>query len=93
MGLAKSLDDEGGVAVTTHVATGGVPECIEEEANEWGADPVVMGSHGQGGVSRAWLGSFLSSFGALTLNGDGEMVRTRGIVHTIKDASSWRKPA
>lgn len=28
---------------------------------------------------------FLYSFGALTLNEAGEMVRTRGIVHTIKD--------
>jgi cytosine/adenosine deaminase-related metal-dependent hydrolase len=28
---------------------------------------------------------FLYSFGALTLDDDGEMVRTRGIVHTIKD--------
>lgn len=28
---------------------------------------------------------FLYGFGALTLDGDGEMVRTRGIVHTIKD--------
>lgn len=28
---------------------------------------------------------FLYSFGALRLDGDGNMVRTRGIVHTIKD--------
>jgi hypothetical protein len=28
---------------------------------------------------------FLYSFGALTLDGDGEMYRTKGIVHTIKD--------
>jgi imidazolonepropionase-like amidohydrolase len=28
---------------------------------------------------------FLYSFGALTLDDDGEMVRTLGIVHTIKD--------
>ena len=28
---------------------------------------------------------FLYSFGALTLDEDGEMIRTNGIVHTIKD--------
>ncbi len=28
---------------------------------------------------------FLYSFGALTIDGDGEMIRTKGIVHTIKD--------
>jgi hypothetical protein len=28
---------------------------------------------------------FLYSFGALRLNEDGEMIRTSGIVHTIKD--------
>lgn len=28
---------------------------------------------------------FLYSFGALTLDGDGKMYRTRGVVHTIKD--------
>ena len=28
---------------------------------------------------------FLYSFGALTLDENGEMIRTRGVVHTIKD--------
>lgn len=61
-GLSKSLGDEGHGAVTTHVANGHAPECIEEEAGEWGADLVVMASHGRGGASRAWLGSVTDAF-------------------------------
>ena len=56
-GPSKSLGDQGHGAVTTHVATGHAPECIEEEAGGWEADLVVMASHGRGGASRAWLGA------------------------------------
>ena len=35
--------------------------------------------------SPAYNLRFLYSFGALTLDDDGQMVRTKGIVHTIKD--------
>jgi nucleotide-binding universal stress UspA family protein len=37
---------------------GGSPEgVIVEEAEEWGADLIVVGSHGYGFWKRAWLGS------------------------------------
>lgn len=61
-GVSESLEGEGKPGVTTHVATGHVPESIEEEADEWGADLVVLASHGRGGLSRAWLGSVTDAF-------------------------------
>ncbi|WP_449412875.1 universal stress protein [Pandoraea soli] len=34
-----------------------VPEAVTREANEWGADIIIVGTHGRGGVRRAMLGS------------------------------------
>ncbi|MEJ2204982.1 MAG: universal stress protein [Gemmatimonadota bacterium] len=61
-GVAESLEGEAEPDVTTLVATGHVPESIEAAADEWGADLVVLASHGRGGLSRAWLGSVTDAF-------------------------------
>lgn len=34
-----------------------ISDTVLDEAQEWGADLIVMTTHGYGGVSRAWLGS------------------------------------
>ncbi|VVD91684.1 Stress response protein NhaX [Pandoraea eparura] len=34
-----------------------VPEAMTREANEWGADIIIVGTHGRSGVRRAMLGS------------------------------------
>jgi nucleotide-binding universal stress UspA family protein len=47
----------GGVTLTTKVLTGSAKDRIVEEAEQWGADLVVLGSHGYGAVTRFVLGS------------------------------------
>lgn len=43
--------------LTTIVATGSPEQAIVEEAESWGADLIITGSHGHGFWKRAWLGS------------------------------------
>jgi len=45
------------VKAETAVASGDVREKIVEYAAEWGADLIVLGSHGRSGASRFLLGS------------------------------------
>lgn len=47
-----SVDD-----VSTKVVLGVPEKAIVEEAEDWGADLIVTGSHGHGFWRRAWLGS------------------------------------
>lgn len=53
----KCLAGKPGVTVTTTVLEGNPAETILEEAERWGADLVVVGSHGYGPVERRLLGS------------------------------------
>lgn len=46
--------------LTTTVATGSPEQAVVEEAENWGADLIVTGSHGHGFWKRAWLGSVSS---------------------------------
>ena len=43
--------------VTTEVIKGYPKHIIVEEADRWGADLIVVGSHGYRGLTRLWLGS------------------------------------
>jgi nucleotide-binding universal stress UspA family protein len=43
--------------LTTNVVTGSPAQVIIEEAEEWGADVIIVGSHGYGFWQRALLGS------------------------------------
>jgi nucleotide-binding universal stress UspA family protein len=43
--------------IETMVAEGSPKELIVEEAERWGADLILIGSHGYGGVKRFMLGS------------------------------------
>jgi nucleotide-binding universal stress UspA family protein len=43
--------------VSTKVLHGAAKEKIVEEAEQWGADLIVLGSHGYGAISRFVLGS------------------------------------
>lgn len=48
---------EAGFKVSTSVATGDPKTVILEEATDWGADLIVLGSHGRTGLERFLLGS------------------------------------
>lgn len=50
-----------GVGLTTKVVKGGPAQAIVAEAEEWGADLIIMGSHGYGFWQRALLGSVSNS--------------------------------
>ncbi|MEO8648824.1 MAG: universal stress protein [Acidobacteriota bacterium] len=47
--------------ITVKTITGSPDQMIVEEAESWGADLIVTGSHGYGFWKRAWLGSVSSS--------------------------------
>ena len=54
---AASRIGESGLAVETVVRLGDPRTVIVDEAAEWGANLIVMGSHGRTGLSRMLLGS------------------------------------
>jgi len=54
--VAKTLSSAG-FRVTTSVAAGDARSVILENAAEWNADLIVLGSHGRTGLERFFLGS------------------------------------
>jgi nucleotide-binding universal stress UspA family protein len=58
--IAKQLQ-EAGFKVNTAVEIGDVRMCIIDAAVEWGADLIVVGSHGQRGIRGFLLGSVAES--------------------------------
>ena len=57
----RSLFPGGLLDLTAEVITGSPQRVIVETAREWGADLIVIGSHGYGFWSRALLGSVSNS--------------------------------
>jgi nucleotide-binding universal stress UspA family protein len=46
-----------GLEITTEIISGSAREAILDEAEKWGADLIVLGSHGHSGWQRFLLGS------------------------------------
>lgn len=55
--VQRLLDGAPGLQVTTKAIDGVPHEAIVQQAEEWGADLIVLGSHGYGPLRRALLGS------------------------------------
>jgi nucleotide-binding universal stress UspA family protein len=72
--LHKSLDG-GSVKITTEVLSGSPKRVILEEAEAFGADLIVVGSHGRGALERFLLGS-VSQAVALHAKCSVEIVRS-----------------
>lgn len=67
--------------ITTEVLSGSPKRVILEEAEAFGADLIVVGSHGHGALERFLLGS-VSQAVALHAKCSVEIVRTRSNVRT-----------
>lgn len=65
-----------GIQTTTSVKTGQAKSVIVDEAESWGADLIVLGSHGYSGWQRFWLGS-VSNAVASQAHCSVEIVRQR----------------
>jgi nucleotide-binding universal stress UspA family protein len=63
-------------AVTTAVVIGSPKRAILEEADTWGADLIVVGSHGEGAFLRLLLGSVAHTV-ALHANGSVRIVKAK----------------
>lgn len=55
--LASNAERKHPIHVETQIINGYAKEAILDEAENWGADLIVLGSHGYEGVKRLFLGS------------------------------------
>jgi nucleotide-binding universal stress UspA family protein len=53
----RQFDDAKGLAISSEILKGSPASAILDEAESWGADLIVMGSHGYTGLKRLLLGS------------------------------------
>ena len=79
MSSAESILDAAGIEASSTVAVPAATpkELILSEAAEWGADLIVVGSHGRRGINRFLLGS-VSEAVALHANCSVEIIRRTG---------------
>lgn len=73
---ASAANRQTPLVLTTHVVDGSAREVILGEADAWGADLIVIGSHGRRGLQRFLLGS-VSNAVATHANCSVEIVRCR----------------
>lgn len=64
------------LSIDTRVVEGYPKQAILDEAEQWSADLIVLGSHGHRGLTRLWLGSVSQSV-AVHANCSVEIVRER----------------
>ena len=54
---SEKIISDAGLPTAGAVLTGSPKECILDEAMQWGADLIVVGSHGRRGILRIFMGS------------------------------------
>jgi nucleotide-binding universal stress UspA family protein len=75
---ARKIVADAGLKVTTSVLKGYPKSVIVDEAERWGADLVVVGSHGRRGFSRLFMGS-VSEAVAMHAHCSVEVIRDRDL--------------
>ena len=75
-----------GVSVTTKIVEGIPKDAIVQEAEDWGADLIVLGSHGYGRFRRTVLGSVA---GAVVAKApcSVQVVRAKHLLHETESAA------
>jgi nucleotide-binding universal stress UspA family protein len=68
-----------GLTATTYVTAGTAKGCVIDEATEWNADLIVLGSHGRRGLTRVLLGS-VSETVALNAPCSVEVIRSPDLI-------------
>jgi nucleotide-binding universal stress UspA family protein len=76
------------LSVTTKVLEGGPHDVIVRAAADWGADVIVLGSHGYGRAARAVLGSVAAAVAAYA-HCTVEIVRVGRPLVTTRPAQHW----
>jgi len=82
---AEQVLASAGLNATTTVLSGNPKEVILEEAQDWNADLIVVGSHGRRGLKRFLLGSVAE---AVAMNAHCSVVVVRGPVRASRKASA-----
>jgi nucleotide-binding universal stress UspA family protein len=67
------------LSVVAQIIRGHAKHEINAEAEDWGADLILMGSHGYRGLTKLWLGS-VSQAVASNAKCSVEIARHRGVV-------------
>jgi nucleotide-binding universal stress UspA family protein len=80
---AKSTINDAGLKSLTEVLTGYPKGSIVDHATEWGADLIVVGSHGRQGIRRLLIGSVAEAV-ALHATCSVEVIRERRMVRAIE---------
>ena len=75
-----------GVSVTTKIIEGIPQDAIVQEAEDWGADLIVLGSHGYGRLRRAVLGSVAGAVAAKAPC-SVQIVRAKHLRHDTESAA------
>jgi nucleotide-binding universal stress UspA family protein len=81
---AEKILNQAGLKVTKLLLMGGARWMILNEANEWGANLIVLGSHGRRGVQRLLMGSVSE---AVALHANCSVEITRGLAQATGKAA------
>jgi nucleotide-binding universal stress UspA family protein len=74
------------VTVTTKIVEGVPKDVIVQQAHDWGADLIVLGSHGYGRMRRMVLGSVASAVVAKAPC-SVQVVRAKHLLHNTESAA------
>jgi nucleotide-binding universal stress UspA family protein len=75
-----------GISVTTKIVEGVPKDAIVQEAEDWGANLIVLGSHGYGRLRRTVLGSVAGAVAAKAPC-SVQVVRAKHLLHTTESAA------